>query len=170
MDLWHVSDQPQIERFEPRLPPPESTAARVPVVWAVAESHLVNYLVPRECPRVCMRATAATQEADIERFLGLGQTHPVVVVEAHWVERVASTPLWLYAMPSEHFELEDLNAGYYVSRKAVSATRVIAVTSPKESLRNHGAELWVVPRLREFAAEVAASTLSFSIIRLRNAP
>ena len=48
--LFHVSEDPAIEDFHPR---PSSVAPEVgPIVWAVAESHLPNYLLPRDCPRV----------------------------------------------------------------------------------------------------------------------
>lgn len=48
--LFHVSEDSGIEVFEPR--PAALFPNLGPVVWAVAESHLVNYLLPRECPRV----------------------------------------------------------------------------------------------------------------------
>jgi hypothetical protein len=83
MKLWHVSDNSQIERFEPLMPSPGAATALVPVVWAVAKSHLF--------PRPGARAPG------------------------------------------------------------------------------RGADLRIVPRFREFAADVAASTLSFSVIRPRNA-
>ena len=46
--LYHVSDTPGIARFDPRRigDGPET-------VWAIDEAHLVNYLTPRDCPRVC---------------------------------------------------------------------------------------------------------------------
>jgi hypothetical protein len=46
--LFHVSEEPGTERFEPRAP----AGAGDPVVWAIDAERLRNYLVPRECPHV----------------------------------------------------------------------------------------------------------------------
>ena len=62
--LLHVSEQPDIARFEPRA----SEYATGLVVWAIEERRLCNYLVPRECPRVTYYAGADTTAADVERF------------------------------------------------------------------------------------------------------
>ena len=50
-ELFHVSDQPGITRFEPRPPPPGNTTHTGRMVWAVGQRLLHNYLVPRDCPR-----------------------------------------------------------------------------------------------------------------------
>ena len=53
--LYHVSDQPGIPLFEPR--PVRAGHPRgdlPPVVWAVGERLLHNYLLPRDCPRVTL--------------------------------------------------------------------------------------------------------------------
>jgi len=76
--LFHVSEEPGIERFEPRA----SESARDRVVWAIDALHLRNYLVPRECPRVTYYAGRATTTADAERFLG--SSTAVIAVERGW--------------------------------------------------------------------------------------
>ena len=55
-ELFHVSDQPGITRFEPRPPPPGNTTHTGRMVWAVGQRLLHNYLVPRDCPRVTFYA------------------------------------------------------------------------------------------------------------------
>jgi hypothetical protein len=50
--LFHVSEQANIGRFDPR----PSEFASVPVVWAIDDARLRNYLVPRDCPRVTFYA------------------------------------------------------------------------------------------------------------------
>ena len=47
MVLFHVSEQKGIERFEPRA----IDESAEPLVWAVDDDRLRNYLVPRDCPR-----------------------------------------------------------------------------------------------------------------------
>ena len=165
MQLHHVSDRGDIERFEPRA---MAEGDRRELVWAVDESHLVNYLLPREGPRVCFRADVGSTEADRVRFLGIAGG-PVVAIEVAWLERASSSRLWVYQLPADSFECEDRNAGYYVSRGAIVPMSRRIIESPLVELVKAGAELRVVASLRGLAAEVARSTLSFSCIRMRNA-
>jgi hypothetical protein len=141
----------------------------MPVVWAIADAFLVNYLVPRDCPRVCMRVKETTSEQDRLRYLGPTAASAVIVIEEDWYERAVRTVLWLYEMPRATFRCVDENAGYYLSEEAVVPRSATPVRAPLDLLAERGAELRVVPRLRPLAAEVAASTLAFSIIRLHNA-
>ncbi len=46
--LFHVSEESGIKRFEPRA----LEGGGKPVVWAIDDARLRNYLVPRDCPRV----------------------------------------------------------------------------------------------------------------------
>ena len=78
--LFHISEEPGIERFVPR----PSEYAGEPAVWAIDAEHLRNYLVPRECPRVTYYANGETTAADVERFLG--SSTAVVAVENGWLE------------------------------------------------------------------------------------
>lgn len=167
--LWHVSETGAIPRFEPRLPSVEEAGRSVPVVWAIADAFLVNYLLPRDCPRVCMRVSETTSESDRLRYVGPTTASAVIVIEEDWYERAVQTVLWLYEMPSTSFRCVDENAGYYLSEEAVVPQSATPVRAPLDLLAERGAELRVVPRLRPLAAEVVASTLAFSIIRLRNA-
>src|SRR5262245_53698707 len=95
--LFHVSEEPGIEHFEPR--PASYTDA--PVVWAIDADRLRNYLVPRDCPRVTYYAGRATTAADVERFLG--SSPAVVAVESGWWERLRSGRLCCYHLPEETF-------------------------------------------------------------------
>jgi len=121
--LFHVSEDGTIERFEPR-PLPEGTTLTEPVVWAIDEERLPNYLLPRECPRVTFYAHPNSSPDDVARLLGpSGATH-VVAIEAVWFERAAGTPLHVYELPGTDFRLLDEGAGYYVSPTAVVPSAV----------------------------------------------
>ena len=150
------------------MPATADAGVSVPVVWAVDEAHLCNYLLPRDCPRVCFRATSVTTAADREAFLGAG-TQPVVAVETGWYERLAGVRLWVYEFNSASFTCVDLNAGYFVSEVPVVARFVRVVRSPSEELLALGIDVRPLPNLQELAAGVAASSLAFSCIRMRNA-
>ena len=54
--LFHVSEDAEIGRFDPRA----STLTDVPVVWAIDDRRVRNYLLPRECPRVTYYAGPQT--------------------------------------------------------------------------------------------------------------
>lgn len=161
--LFHVSEESGIGRFEPRA----AGGAGEPVVWAIDAERLRNYLVPRECPRVTYYAGRETSAADVERFLG--SSPAVVAVEGGWLERLRSCRLYCYHLPPETFVCADECAGYFVSRAAVVPARVEVFEDPLAELLRRGVELRFVPSLWALHDAVAASSLRFSLIRMRNA-
>ena len=161
--LFHVSEESGIERFEPR----PSEYATEPVVWAIDVERLRNYLVPRDCPRVTFYAGRETTDADAERFLG--SSPAVVAVESGWLERLRACRLYCYHLPPDTFECVDECAGYFVSRVPVVPASVEVFDDPVAELLRRGVELRFVPNLWALHDAVAASTLRFSIIRMRNA-
>ena len=161
--LFHVSEESGIERFEPRA----SEYTDEPVVWAIDAERLRNYLVPRECPRVTYYAGRETDAADVERFLG---TSPAVVaVESGWWERLRSCRLFCYHLPPETFACLDECAGYFVSRVPVVPAFVEVFDDLISELLRRGVELRFVPSLWPLRDAVVASSLQFSLIRMRNA-
>jgi len=165
--LFHVSETPGIRRFEPRPPPSPDAGVIGDAVWAVAQSHLVNFLLPRDCPRICFRAGPETTGEDRARFLGGSSV--VVAVEDAWAARIAAATLHLYEMPPQTFEEALPEAGYWISRETVTPLSVQTQGDLFKALEDAGAD---VRRLDDFwplADAVAASTLQFSIIRWRNA-
>jgi hypothetical protein len=167
--VFHVSERAGIDAFEPRVPPSAKPESRTPVVWAVDEVHLPNYLLPRHCPRVGFGAHAGTTDADRRQFIGQGGAKRVVAIEACWFERAMRSILWLYEMPAAGFECADPTAGYFVSPLTVRPVSCSRIESPVTHLLASGAELRVVPDLVSLAEAVAASSLAFSCIRMRNA-
>jgi hypothetical protein len=158
MRLFHVSDDPAIVRFEPR--PARDGALKV---WAIEERMACNYLLPRDCPRVCFRATGGVESHLLEG------ADAVVAIEAAWLERVRTAVLFRYELPTAGFALEDLTAGYWTSAEAVTPLRVDRITDPPERIAEAGARLVVLPSLWPLHDEVMASGLDFSMIRMRNA-
>lgn len=161
--LFHISEESGIERFEPRVPEGDGE----PVVWAIDAARLRNYLLPRECPRVTYYAGRETTPADVERFLGSSQA--VVAVESGWLERLRSCRLYCYHLRPETFESLDECAGYFVSRVAVVPAFVEVFDDVIGELLRRGIELRFMPSLWSLHDAVAASTLQFSLIRMRNA-
>ena len=161
--LFHVSEEPGLERFDPR----PSEYATDPVVWAIDGDRLRNYLLPRECPRVTYYAGRETTDADVERFLA--SSTAVIAIEREWFERLRSCRLYCYYLPPDTFECVDECAGYFVSRLPVVPAWVEVVDDPLSELLRRGVELRVVPNLWPLRDAVVASSLQFSIIRMRNA-
>lgn len=52
MRLFHVSEESNIEVFNPRTPTRNDLDKNVGLVWAIDEERLPNFLTPRDCPRV----------------------------------------------------------------------------------------------------------------------
>jgi len=136
-------------------------------VWALAEPFLPNYLLPRDCPRICFRAKDTTTDADRERFLGAAGH--VVAFEAAWLDRVRTARLAVYEMPPQTFTDALLEAGYWISRDGVTPVGMTMVDDCLAALTAAGAEVRVVQAFWPLCDAVAGSSLRFSVIRKRNA-
>lgn len=153
-----MSEQSGIARFEPR----PNYRVEGEMVWAVDEDHLVNFLTPRDCPRITYGRIATTSEADVARFLG--DARRVVAFEADWLDRVRSGALTIYEMPGETFELELKDAGYWISREAVTPLRSWTEPDLLAALARAGAEVRILQDFWPLCDAVANSSLEFSII------
>jgi hypothetical protein len=161
--LFHVSETPGISQFEPRV----SDYTDRPVVWAISADKLRNYLLPRDCPRVTFVAAPGSTKEDIARFLPEGR--PVVAIEAGWLKRVDAARLYLYCFRKAGFSLLDDTAGYFVSHTAVRPEAVEIVDDLPQALKTKGVDLRILPDLWALHDEIRASSLGFSLIRMRNA-
>ena len=163
MRLFHLSDDPDVTVFHPR--PSDYTEGAV--VWAIEDARLVNYLLPRDCPRVCFRAGPQSAASEVSRFLG--DDAVVITIEAAWLERLQAARLNCYAMPGETFRLHDAGAGYWVSEQPVKPDGVERLDDLPFALAERGATLRVLPSLWELHDAVRTSSLVYSMIRMRNA-
>lgn len=165
--LFHVSEDAGIARFDPRPPPSPDAGVSGDAVWAVAESHLVNFLTPRDCPRITFRAGPQTLEADRARFLG--GSDRVVAFEREWLDRVRACTLHIYEMPPAGFELALPDAGYWIARETVTPIGVEVRTDLLAALAEAKAEVRILQDFWPLRDAVIASSLQFSVIRSRNA-
>jgi len=83
--------------------------------------------------------------------------------------KIVATTLFLYELPRRNFFCADKNAGYFVSRRTETPIQKVVLTELRRRIEHLGAELRLVPDLSHFGSRVAASSLSFSLIRMRNA-
>jgi hypothetical protein len=161
--LFHVSEQADINEFSPRASPHPNQ----PVVWAIAENKLANYLLPRNCPRVAYCAGAKTSIADRRHFLSFSSQ--AIAIEALWYEQVINTTLYLYEMPAYSFNLFDSIAGYYVSHGVIFPKAKHVIDNPLQAILAQNIELRLLPSLWQLHDAVVNSTLEFSSIRMKNA-
>ena len=108
-----------------------------------------------------------TTKIDAERFLGTSSA--VIAVESGWLEHLRSCRLYCYHLPPNSFDCLDECAGYFVSRLPVSPTFVEVLDDLIAELLKREVELRFTTNLWFLHDAVAASTLLFSMIRMRNA-
>ncbi len=167
--LFHISDDPNIGRFVPRPAPDPATGLAGSMVWAIDYDHLPNYLLPRDCPRVTFYALPNSNPADVDRLLAGTSARRVVAIEAGWFGRVLTETIFLYELPADTFAVLDKGAGYYISREPVVPLSVRKIDDVVNELTQHDIELRIMPSLWKLRDAVVASTLQFSLIRMRNA-
>jgi hypothetical protein len=167
MKLFHFSENPNITYFEPHVP--KTNSKEESFVWAIDEEHAPHYYFPRECPRVAFWTSSETTGDDLIRFFGHTSVNRIIAIETSWLKRIRETELYAYTLPSETFECFDVNAGYYVSRKAVTPLSVDPVGDLLDRLVQTNIELRITPTLWKLRDEIIHSSVSFSIIRMRNA-
>ncbi|WP_428327680.1 DUF6886 family protein [Mucilaginibacter sp.] len=167
--LFHVSEESGIKEFIPRPSLFFIEGIKGDVVFAITESLLHNYLLPRNCPRVTFYQSPATSPADKERFMGGISAGHVIIVESGWYEAIRATTLYCYEFSPDTFSLIDECAGYYISYEPLKPVNVKKIENILPELLTRDIELRFTPSLIEIAAKVSASSLNFSLIRMRNA-
>jgi hypothetical protein len=162
--LWHVSEDPAIERFRPHVG--ATATSSEPRVWAVDTRHLPFYWFPRQCPRGTFWATPGTTARDALLLDGASRVH---LLEDAWVDALRTTRVLAYRLPDETFVPDLEVGGYWLSRDAVEPVEVVELGDLVQLHVEAGIELRVVPDLWPVWNRVVGSTLEFSGIRLHNA-
>lgn len=164
--LFHASEAGDIVDFVPR---PAPVLDGEPVVWAVNERCLPNYLFPRDCPRVAWHIAPHTSRADrLKHFNDPAATHAVAFEDA-WRERMHTTSLYLYEFDPDHFALHDVGAGYYLARESIRPICVTRVADPLADLVARNVELHPCDNLWHYFDAIQTTTFNWSMIRMRNA-
>lgn len=169
MRLFHVSEDANITVFEPRVPARADLDPDVPLIWAIDEEHLSNFLTPRDCPRVAYHVTPETTLSDRQRFFSSPSHLHAVVIEDGWFDVMRNTTLWLYEFAPAEFELQDAVAGYYVAKSTQTPIGKYCIDDLFGELFRRDVEVRIVNNLRAIAKDVQDTTLAWSLCRMRNA-
>ncbi len=153
-ELFHVSESSKIEEFVPLPPPNKAAVIECNGVWAISKFELANYLLPRDCPRVCYRETDGRK---------------IISVEEKWMDTLKDSILYLYKFDPSSFLEVDPVAGYWISKKSVKPMSINKIDDINRILSENNVTLRVFPNLHEEKNRVVKSYKRFSVIRFRNA-
>lgn len=165
--LYHFSEEPDISLFAPRKHP--SHPEMPPVVWAIDQARSPLYLFPRDCPRIAFYPTEKTSAADLEHYHSDTNAFMVIAVEQRWLQQIANSVLYCYHLPAESFACVDEGAGYYTSGETITPLFVEKIDHLLQRLCASNVELRITPSLFPLRDRLLASTLHYSMIRMRNA-
>lgn len=170
-ELLHFSEDPTITRFAPHV----AATAQQPeaYVWANGPDRAPSYWFPRQCPRGTAWVGPGTSDEDRDRIVGAGSGDRVHAVEYRWLDRMRTTRLYAYRFAEADFRSFPFDADHAHAWVATVEVEPLGPPEPVGDLlavhEEAGIQLRVLTDLRPFWAAVAASTLEFSGIRLRNA-
>jgi hypothetical protein len=114
-------------------------------------------------------ALSTSAPEDIDRLLAGTSARFVVAVESTWLPTIRDARLYVYELPTETFRVFNPAAGYYVSSEPVTPLRTATIDDVLAALIERDVELRIMPSLWKLCDAVVASTLQFSMIRMRNA-
>lgn len=166
MRLFHVSEQPDIIKFKPRIPSRDDLDKNVGLVWAIDDFHLPNFLTPRNCPRIGYHIGPKTTEQDKADFFSSPSVSHGLLLEHKWFDTIASTTLYIYEFNPVDFALQDAAAGYYVATKTQLPLARYELTDLFSELRKRNVEIRIVDNLWHFADKVKRSSLDWSLCRM----
>ena len=132
--LFHLSEEENIQKFEPRISKEQWNYKKY--VWAISEEKLHNYLLPRECPRICINLEHSKIPKAWLRKNKANNRRAIIFVSKDWNERIENCTLFKYEFSSDNFTLIDKIAGYYVSPKSKTPTSVLKIKRCKDELKN----------------------------------
>jgi hypothetical protein len=161
--LFHVSEHGPFATMSPRPSPPGTPHEGRELVWAVDETHLPNYLLPRQCPRVCWAPP------DDAAGLLSSPAGRVIAVEHGWAPQLLHGGLTVHQLDPDGFVLLDDAAGYWTSDRVAAVRDVHRVENCFTALAAYDVELRLTPSLWPYVDAVVKADCEFSAIRMRNA-
>jgi len=166
MRLLHVSEDPNIKKFIPRIPERRKEMDQSKgLVWALTQPALPNWLTPRDCPRVGYRINERTTPEDIAKFFSSPARH-CVAIEYGWHAKMLNHTLYVYEFDPANFYP---GGGFYVSEQAETPIAVTKYENLYEELFKRNVEVRILDNLWELGEAVKESTLTWSLCKMANA-
>jgi len=103
MRLFHVSEESDIEVFNPRIPTRPDLDKNIGLVWAINEEKLPNFLTPRDCPRVGYHLNEMVDIKVKNDFFSSDKSNGVLIIEDVWFRKMLETTLYIYEFDSKDF-------------------------------------------------------------------
>lgn len=167
--LFHISEDDSIRTFIPRRS--KAVWNFEAYVWAISETRLANYLLPRDCPRICV----SREDFQIIRpwlpvDTSTDHLENLIFIPEKWKQEASKCVLYQYEFDPGNFTEIDNIAGYYVSRET-------EITLPPKKLVNCLDELKLQKALLvsledqemlDVYQTVTTNARFFSIIRWKN--
>lgn len=166
MRLFHVSEESDIQVFKPRIPDRDDLDKSVGLVWAIDEKRLPNFLTPRNCPRVTYHTNKNTTPYDKLKFFSSPTVNHAIIIEHEWYNKIKNSQLFIYEFDSSYFELQDENAGYYVSKTEQKPIAKYIIEDLFDELIKRNVEIRITDNLHSIAEEVKKSSLNWSLCRM----
>ena len=168
MRLFHVSDDPNVKIFHPRLPRRAELDPNIGLVWSLTEPSLPNWLFPRDGPRVVYRVCENTTSEDKAKFFTSPANH-VVAIEHDWHERQMSATLHVYEFDPANFYFDEA-AGFYVSQQSETPIDMVTYTDLYSELFKRKTEVRLIENLWLLRDAVFASSMTlWSFCKMANA-
>lgn len=168
MELYHFSHESDIKVFIPRVK--ANRTDMPPVVWAIDPEHAFTFYVPRNCPRIVYKRSAAMSEEDEQIFFGVSSSDTVMVMENDWYSQISQTTMYRYTFAREGFERFDETAGYFITQQTVRPLDMQPISQLLDQLMALNIEVRFTPRLTKLREAILASTLTdFGIHRFEHA-
>jgi len=166
--LFHISDDKNIEKFIPR----ESKAIwnYQKYVWSISEDKIQNYLLPRDCPRICLKMNKLLTIGYCIEELELKQYENIIFAPESWEKKIENSILYRYEFSSKYFKVIDKIAEYYVSEKVEIPIEVRIINNCFEALGKTKTKLILLEgnSMNKVKENVINNTNEFSIIRWSN--
>lgn len=166
MRLFHVSEESDIQFFEPRLPSRKDLDPNIGLVWAIDEARLPNFLTPRNCPRVAYHVGKHTTQPDRLAFFTSSTASCALAIEGKWFEAMKTCTLYLYEFDPTDFVLQDDVAGYYVASSTQIPKAKYQVNDVFSELIKRNVEIRITDNLWPIADAVKDSSLNWSLCRM----
>jgi hypothetical protein len=164
--LYHFSENPHIERFEPHVP--RTNPSHEPAVWAIDAEHAPLYWFPRNCPRIAIWPRSPSDRTKFEAQFTTSAPR-LHAIEFDWLERMRTAQIHRYEFAAEGFAPWEDADGQWISQRQVAPISVTPVGDLLAAHAQAAIELRLVPSLWPLNDIALDGDYDFSLVRMHNA-